>query len=77
MRAYFADRNIPVKIYGIRVSDEEWQANIAERNAAILSGANKIDYFVDDGLLGKLTSLFEEPEDGELDLMVNISREKS
>lgn len=77
VRAYFADRGIPVKLYGIRISDEDWHANIRERNAAILAGENQIDYFVDDGLLSKLASLYEEPEEGELDLLVKISREKA
>ena len=57
--------------------DADWRTNIAERNAAILAGENQIDYYVDEGLLAKLFSLFEEPEDGELDLIVKITREKS
>lgn len=77
VRAYFADRDILLKMYGIRISDADWRTNIAERNAAILAGENQIDYYVDEGLLAKLFSLFEEPEDGELDLIVKITREKS
>ena len=75
VRTYFADREIPMKLYGIRISDEDWRENIAERNAAILAGESPLDYFVDEGLLHKLSSFWEEPAEEELDLVVKISRE--
>lgn len=65
--AYFASANIPVRWHYIHVSDEQWKANIASRNAAVLAGTSP-DYFVDDGLLLKLASRFEEPAKERIDV---------
>ena len=49
------------------VPEDEWKRRIAKRNAAIQAGqADPSDYFVDDGLLKKVNSLFIPPTEEEL-----------
>ena len=49
------------------VPEDEWKRRIAKRNAAIQAGqADPSDYFVDDGLLEKVNSLFIPPTEEEL-----------
>ena len=49
------------------VPEDEWKRRIAKRNAAILAGqADPSDYFVDDGLLEKVNTLFIPPTEEEL-----------
>ena len=44
------------------VPEDEWRRRIARRNAAILAGKGQPDeYYVDEGLLRKLTPHFEPP----------------
>ena len=44
------------------VPEDEWRRRIARRNAAILAGQGQPDeYYVDEGLLRKLTPRFEPP----------------
>ena len=44
------------------VPEDEWRGRIARRNAAILAGKGQPDeYYVDEGLLRKLTPRFEPP----------------
>lgn len=51
----------------LRIPDDEWQRRIAKRNAAITAGnADPSDYYVDEGLLKKVTDLFIEPTEEEL-----------
>lgn len=49
------------------ISEEEWHRRIEGRNAAILAGqGSPSDYFVDEGLLQKVNSLFVPPTEEEL-----------
>ena len=65
--AFYREKNIPVRRYYIDVSDAAWQRNIAKRNAAVLAGETT-DYYLDDGLMAKLLSLFEVPSPDEIDV---------
>lgn len=49
------------------IPEDEWHRRIEKRNAAILAGqGSPSDYFVDEGLLQKVTSLFVPPTQEEL-----------
>ena len=49
------------------IPEEEWHRRINQRNAAILAGqGSPSDYFVDEGLLQKVNSLFVPPTEEEL-----------
>ena len=68
--AYFAERNIPVEWHYIDIDDEAWQRNIAERNAKVKSGNGGSDFYVDEGLLNKVNTIFEVPEQSEIDVWI-------
>jgi hypothetical protein len=57
------------EIHYLRLSPEEWERRIRKRNAE----QNKEEpqsYYVDEGLLRKVESLFEEPTETEIDRLV-------
>ena len=51
----------------VDVTKERWKRNIARRNAAVDAGQGGSDFYVDEGLLEKLLSLFEVPAREEID----------
>lgn len=63
----FEENGVEYEWHYIDVSEETWKRNIEKRNAAYHDGAKGV-YYVDEGLLEKLQSLFEEPERGEMDV---------
>lgn len=66
IRAFYADHGIESEIHYLHISDEEWQRRIRKRN----SKRGPSDYYVDEGLLKKFESVFEEPGQEETDLIV-------
>ena len=68
-REYFRSRGIPCELHYIDIDDDEWRSRISRRNADVERGAVRA-YFVDEGLMAKFRSLFEPPEDGEADVLV-------
>lgn len=65
---YFCRHGVEYVWHYVDVDDDLWQCNIARRNQAVLSGEGGSDFYVDEGLLNKLLSLFEIPEKGEIDI---------
>ena len=57
---FYADLNICFECHYIDISDKDWATNIEERNRRVTEGSSK-DYYIDDGLLSKMNSLFEKP----------------
>lgn len=66
--SFLRERGIAREWHYIDVSDSTWRENIARRNRAVLGGEDD-SYFVDEGLLNKLLTLFEPPESGEMDVI--------
>lgn len=64
---YYRSNCIAYEWHYVYVSDKAWELNIASRNKAVLSGKCE-DYYVDEGLLYKMKSLFEEPNRDEMDV---------
>lgn len=50
------------------ISDERLRENITVRNQSLTYSADSSDYYVDNGLLEKCLSQFEEPEPSEVDV---------
>ncbi|MBP5726929.1 MAG: ATP-binding protein [Clostridia bacterium] len=69
IRAFYTENGFESEIHYLQVSREEWERRIRKRN-----GTQKMEkpsaYFVDEGLLRKVESLFEEPSESEVDLIV-------
>lgn len=64
---YYKLNNIAYEWHYVDVSDATWEGNIASRNESVISGKSD-DYYVDDGLLNKIKSLFEIPSKDEIDV---------
>lgn len=65
---YLEANGVEYEWHYIDVSDDTWKKNIDERNERIRAGNGGPDFFVDEGLLQKLVSLFEEPDREEIDV---------
>ncbi len=68
VREYFKNKGIDVEIHYIHISDELWKKQIQERNKRVLEGNGGSDFYLDDGLMNKLLSKFEEPTKDEVDV---------
>ena len=66
-RAFYESCGIACEFHYIDVSDAVWHRNIAIRNQAVLDGKTDA-YYVDEGLMLKLQSLFEVPQEAEIDV---------
>ena len=66
-RAFYESRGMVCEFHYIDVPDEVWHRNIDKRNRAVLAGETDA-YYVDEGLMKKLESLFEAPKREEMDV---------
>lgn len=66
-RAFYAAHEIPCEFHYIDTPEAVWHRNIDIRNRAVLAGEDD-SYYVDEGLLHKLESLFEAPQREEIDV---------
>ncbi len=64
---YYQSKGIEFEWHYVDVTDEIWECNILSRNEAVISGKSD-DYYVDEGLLNKIKSLFEIPTEDEMDV---------
>lgn len=72
---YFESHNIQYEWHYIDVDEENWQNNITERNKKVKAGNGESDFYVDEGLLQKLLSNFEEPDKEEIDVWYSFKRD--
>lgn len=68
VKQYFEENNIETELHYIHVSDENWKKQIEERNKRVESGNGGADFYLDEGLMKKLVSKFEEPTEDEVDV---------
>lgn len=66
-RTFYAAHGVPCQLHYVDAAPDVWRRHIEERNRAVLAGQTGA-YFVDEGLLSKLESRFEEPGDDEIDV---------
>ena len=71
---FLAERGVPYEWHYIDIDDESWRRNISERNRRIREGNGGSDFYVDDGLLNKLNSLFEKPAAAEMNAWITVRR---
>lgn len=65
---YLKANGVSYEWHYMDVSDEVWNRNIIERNKRIEEGNGGPDFYVDEGLLKKLLSMFEAPDPDEIDV---------
>lgn len=71
---YLDTNGVSYEWHYIDVSDEIWNCNIMERNKKINEGNGGSDFYVDEGLLNKLISMFEVPTSDEIDIWYKLER---
>lgn len=71
---FFKSNNIKYEWHYIDVDDVTWHRNIDKRNKAIRSGNGGSDFYIDEGLLNKMLSLFEKPLKEEIDVWYEWER---
>ena len=68
---YFQSNNVSYEWHYIDVDDKTWHQNINQRNAEIEAGNGGSNFYVDEGLLNKVLSLFEAPAREEIDVWIS------
>ena len=76
IKEYYKKIGIDCEIHYICVDDETWKQNIAERNQRIIDGNGGSDFYLDEGLMKKLESIWEEPAEDEVDVIYKVDRRK-
>lgn len=67
---YFKNHGVDVEWHYIDTEQSWWKALIEERNAKVKNGNGGSDFYVNEGLLNKMLSKFEEPKKEEIDIWV-------
>jgi predicted kinase len=68
IKQFFKENNIETELHYVHVSDENWKKQIEERNKKVEEGNGGSDFYLDEGLMKKLVSMFEEPTEDEVDV---------
>lgn len=75
LKEFYREQGVPCEWHYVDVNEETWKRNIAERNERVLRGEGGSDYYLDEGLMEKLQSLWEEPAREEMDVWYKPVRE--
>ena len=62
------NNGVLVEMHYIDIDDKTWYENIEKRNNEVISGNGGSSFYVNEGLLNKVSSLFEIPEKEEIDI---------
>ena len=68
VKQFFKENNIELELHYIHVSDDIWKKQIEKRNNRVKDGKGGSDFYLDEGLMKKLVSKFEEPTRDEVDI---------
>ncbi len=68
IKRYGENNGVLVEMHYIDIDDKNWYENIEKRNNEVISGNGGSSFYVDEGLLNKVSSLFEIPEKEEIDI---------
>lgn len=74
IKKYGENNGILVEMHYIDIDDKTWYENIEERNNKVLAGKGGSSFYVDEGLLKKVSSMFELPEKEEIDVWYKFKR---
>ncbi len=76
IREYYKNNGVDCEIHYVCADDETWKQNIAERNKRVKEGNSESDFYVDEGLMKKIESFWEEPTKEEYDVLYKVDRIK-
>ena len=68
IKRYGENNGVLVEMHYIDIDDKTWYENIEKRNNEVISGNGGSSFYVDEGLLNKVSSLFEIQEKEEIDI---------
>ena len=68
IKRYGENNGVLVEMHYIDIDDKTWYENIEKRNNEVISGNGGSSFYVDEGLLNKVSSMFEIPEKEEIDI---------
>jgi len=74
IKEYYKNKNILIHIHYLDIDDESWRKNIKERNKKINENIDKLNYFIDEGLINQLNSKWETPTQEEIDFILKAQR---
>ena len=74
IREYYKSKHIKCELHYIDITDKAWEKNIEERNSKILNGDDMSNYYLDEGLINKLASLWQTPSQDEIDVWYYLDR---
>ena len=74
IRDYFKNIGVECELHYVCVDDKTWKQNIVERNQRVLEGNGGSDFYLDEGLMEKLQSKWEEPTEDEIDVIYKVER---
>ena len=74
IKDYYKKMGVECEIHYVYVDDETWKKNIEDRNKRVLDGNGGADFYLDEGLMKKLESIWEEPTEDEYDVIYKVSR---
>ena len=74
IKEYYKSKNIICEMHYIDITNNAWNKNIKERNNTILSGEDKANYYLDEGLINKLLSIWQEPSKDEINVWYKLDR---
>lgn len=77
IKEYYKSMGVDCEIHYIYVDDTTWKENIDERNLRIKAGNGGADFYLDEGLIKKIESLWEEPTEEEYDVIYKVERIKN
>ena len=76
IRDYYQENGVECEIHYVCIDNESWKQNIEERNKKVLEGNGGSDFYLDEGLMKKLESKWEEPTEEEYDVIYKVDRNK-
>lgn len=72
IKRYGENNGVLVEMHYIDIDDKTWYENIEKRNNEVISGNGGSSFYVNEGLLNKVSSLFEIPEKEEIDIWYKL-----
>lgn len=74
IKEYYQSIGVDCELHYVCVDDKTWKRNIEERNQKVLDGNGGSDFYLDEGLMKKLESKWQEPTGNEVDVIYKIER---
>ena len=68
-KEFYRRREIPYELHYIDVSGDVWRQRLEKRNSAVSAGETNA-YYVDENLAEKFNSIFEPPNEDEIDKLI-------